>query len=275
DQFKPDIVYHAAAYKHVPIMEINPRESVKTNVIGSKYLADISLDYNVEKFVMVSTDKAVRPTSVMGASKRFAEMYMRVLNEHAKTKFVITRFGNVLGSNGSVIPLFKKQIDDGGPVTVTHPEVTRYFMTIPESVQLVLEAGSMGEGGEIYLFDMGKSVRIIDLAKKMIKLCGLEVGTDIRIKIIGLRKGEKLYEELLTNEENTLKTHHPKIMIAQVSDYDKEQFEKCMSYLLDNIEYMNDSKIVSILKKYIPEYISQNSSYSELDFAKEKNERID
>ncbi|MFW5701103.1 MAG: polysaccharide biosynthesis protein, partial [Cyclobacteriaceae bacterium] len=216
--FLPDIVFHAAAYKHVPIMENNPSEAILCNVKGTKTLADVAVKYKVEKFVMISTDKAVNPTNVMGASKRIAEAYVQSLNNHLikdlkqHTRFITTRFGNVLGSNGSVIPLFKKQIKNGGPITVTHPDITRFFMTIPEACQLVLEAGAMGQGGEIYIFDMGKSVKIVDLAKKMVKLSGLTLGRDIDIVFTGLRDGEKLYEELLNNMENTIPTHHPKIM---------------------------------------------------------------
>ncbi|MGB0882979.1 MAG: polysaccharide biosynthesis protein, partial [Vicingaceae bacterium] len=218
----PDIVYHAAAYKHVPMMEYNPSEAVFTNVLGTKNMADLAVKYNVEKFVMVSTDKAVNPTNVMGASKRIAEIYTQSLGMTSKTKFVTTRFGNVLGSNGSVIPRFRKQIEEGGPITITHPDITRFFMTIPEACQLVLEAGAQGKGGEIFIFDMGKSVKIQDLAKKMVKLSGLTLDKDIKIIFTGLRAGEKLYEELLANEENTLPTHHKQIMIAKVKEYDFE-----------------------------------------------------
>jgi FlaA1/EpsC-like NDP-sugar epimerase len=214
--FKPDYVYHAAAYKHVPLMEDNPAESVKTNVLGTKTMADLSIKHKVEKFVMISTDKAVNPTNIMGASKRIAEIYVQSLNNTplaSNTRFITTRFGNVLGSNGSVIPRFKQQIEKGGPITVTHPEITRYFMTIPEACQLVLEAGYMGKGGEIFIFDMGKSVKIADLAKRMIQLAGMEPNKDILIAYSGLRPGEKLYEELLNDKENTVTTHHEKIMI--------------------------------------------------------------
>lgn len=264
-EYAPSIVYHAAAYKHVPMMEGNPSEAVRTNIIGTKNLADISIEFNVEQFVMVSTDKAVNPTNVMGASKRIAEMYIQAINETASTNFVTTRFGNVLGSNGSVILRFKKQIDEGGPVTVTHPEVTRYFMTIPEACQLVLEAGSMSKGGEIYLFDMGKSVKIVDLAKKMIKLSGLEIGKDIQITYTGLRPGEKLYEELLNDKENTIPTYHSKIMIARV---EKRNYE----FINDEIERMQELRknnlnfeIVQKMKYLVPEFKSKNSKYEKFD----------
>ncbi|MGY8927981.1 MAG: UDP-N-acetylglucosamine 4,6-dehydratase family protein, partial [Flavobacteriales bacterium] len=216
--YAPNYVFHAAAYKHVPLMENNPSEALLTNIQGTKNLVDLSLSMDVLKFVMISTDKAVNPTNVMGASKRIAEIYAQNANSIGSTKFVTTRFGNVLGSNGSVIPLFQRQIDQGGPITVTDERVTRFFMTIPEACQLVLEAGTMGEGGEIFVFDMGESVKIIDLAKKMIRLSGLELGKDIQIKITGLRPGEKLYEELLAKEENTLATHHPQILKAKIRE---------------------------------------------------------
>ena len=218
DEYKPNMVFHAAAYKHVPLMEYNAYEAIKINIAGTKTVADLSVVHGVEKFVFVSTDKAVNPTNVMGASKRIAEMYIGCMQKELKTKFITTRFGNVLGSNGSVIPLFRKQIENGGPLTLTHKDITRYFMTIPEASQLVLEAGAMGEGGEIFIFDMGESVKIFDLAKNMIKLSGLKYPDDIDIKITGLRPGEKLYEELLANGENTLPTYHKKIKISKVRD---------------------------------------------------------
>ena len=259
-----DIVFHAAAYKHVPLMEDNPYEAVKVNVFGSKVLMDLSLRHEVAKFIMVSTDKAVNPTNVMGATKRVAEIYASCLNKESKTKFVTTRFGNVLGSNGSVIPLFKKQLKQGGPLTVTHKEITRYFMTIPEACQLVLEAGVMGKGGEIFVFDMGESVKIFDIAKKMINLSGLRYPEDIDIKIVGLRPGEKLYEELLTSKENTIPTYNDKIMIAKVEEVDylgakKKIIDLSMLAQKDKVD------IVMKLKEIVPEYISNNSEFEELD----------
>ncbi len=263
--YTPDIVYHAAAYKHVPLMEENPSEALLTNVLGTKTLVDLSIQYEVNDFVMISTDKAVNPTSVMGASKRIAEIYAQSINAQATTRFITTRFGNVLGSNGSVIPLFKRQIENGGPITVTDKEVTRFFMTIPEACQLVLEAGAMGEGGEVFIFDMGESVKIIDLAKKMIKLSGLELDKDIAIKITGLRPGEKLYEELLNTEENTLPTHHPQIMIAKVAEYDAAEVQQNISELIALFQTQHNEKIVGRMKEIVPEYKSNNSVFSKLD----------
>jgi len=265
DHAKPHVVYHAAAYKHVPLMESNPSEAVLTNVLGSKNLADLSNEYGIEKFVQVSTDKAVNPTNVMGASKRVAEMYSQALNEKSETAYITTRFGNVLGSNGSVIPLFKEQIGNGGPVTVTDQEVTRFFMTIPEAVQLVLEAGAMGEGGEIFVFDMGESIKIYDLAKQMIKLSGLELGKDIEIKITGLRPGEKLYEELLANEENTVSTHHPKILKAKVQTSDFQSIADSTDQLIELFDIQDNALIVQKLKAIVPEYVSANSEFTMLD----------
>jgi len=263
--FHPSIVFHAAAYKHVPLMENNPTEAIFNNVFGTKMIADLSVEYGVDKFVMISTDKAVNPTNIMGASKRIAEIYIQTLNQSKSTRFITTRFGNVLGSNGSVIPRFKKQIEKGGPVTITHPEVTRFFMTIPEACQLVLEAGAMGEGGEIFIFDMGKSVKIIDLAKKMIKLSGLTLGRDIQLNITGLRPGEKLYEELLNNKENTTSTHHPQIMIAKVREYDPVIVFNQINNLLKNLPAHNNFKLVGLMKEIVPEYESQNSIFEEID----------
>ena len=269
---QPSFVYHAAAYKHVPMMENNPAEALRTNIIGTKIIADISNEFNVEQFVMVSTDKAVNPTNVMGASKRIAEIYIQAFNQGSKTNFITTRFGNVLGSNGSVILRFKKQIDSGGPVTVTHPEVTRYFMTIPESCQLVIEAGAISSGGEIFIFDMGKSVKIIDLAKKMIKLSGLIIGKDIQISYTGLRPGEKLYEELLNDMENTVPTHHSKIMIANVRKYDFGEVQEKFKELIMVQKDHNNFNIVRKMKEIVPEFKSQNSVYEELDI-ESKNEK--
>lgn len=265
ETFKPQVVFHAAAYKHVPMMENNPSEAIFNNVFGTKLIADTAVKFGVEKFVMISTDKAVNPTNVMGASKRIAEIYTQTLNIRVKTNFITTRFGNVLGSNGSVIPRFKKQIEQGGPLTITHPEVTRYFMTIPEACQLVLEAGAMGNGGEIYIFDMGMPVKIIDLAKKMIKLSGLQLGKDIQINFTGLRPGEKLYEELLNNKENTLPTYHPKIMIAKIQQYKSDFVVSKINELLRILPNHNNFKIVSVMKELIPEFISRNSIYEDLD----------
>ena len=260
----PDVVFHAAAYKHVPMMENNPCQAIFTNVMGTKNLADLSIKYNVGKFVMISTDKAVNPSSVMGASKRIAEMYVKSLQsrlDNKRTKFVTTRFGNVLGSNGSVVPLFTKQISEGGPITITHPDIIRYFMTIPEACQLVLEASVMANGGEIYLFDMGKPVKIIDLAKKMIRLAGYVPYKDIDIKTIGLRPGEKLYEELLNDNAKCLPTHHEKITIALEESLD---FEKIHDEVIDliNLAKRNEiNKVVLKMKIIVPEYKSLNSVF--------------
>lgn len=262
---KPEVVYHAAAYKHVPLMELNPSEAVLTNVLGTKTIVDLSIENGVETFVLISTDKAVNPTNVMGTTKRVAEIYAQSNNADAKTKFITTRFGNVLGSNGSVIPLFKRQIEAGGPVTVTDPEVTRYFMTIPEACQLVLEAGALGAGGEIFVFDMGESVKIIDLATQMIKLSGLELGKDIDITFTGMRPGEKLYEELLNSEENTLPTHHPQIKIAKIRPYDLNEVRQSISGLIQLFEEQNNDKLVQKLKEIVPEFKSKNSEFSKFD----------
>lgn len=270
--FRPDIVYHAAAYKHVPVMENNPSESILNNVMGTKILADLAVEFHIQKFVMVSTDKAVNPTNIMGATKRIAEIYTQSLNKKTSTRFITTRFGNVLGSNGSVIPRFRRQIENGQPVTVTHPDVTRYFMTISEACQLVLEASALGKGGEIFIFDMGRSVRIADLARKMIQLSGLELGKDIQIIYTGLRPGEKLYEELLTNEENTMPTHHPKIMIARVKEYDFEIIAREIRDLIGLFATQNNESIVRKMKEIVPEYISQNSVYEQLDHGCNNND---
>lgn len=270
EKYKPQIIYHAAAYKHVPLMEENPSEAIWVNVKGTKTIADLAYQYQADRFVMVSTDKAVNPTNVMGASKRIAEIYVQSLYHNAvknqvKTKYITTRFGNVLGSSGSVIPRFRKQIEDGGPITVTHPDITRYFMTIPEACQLVLEAGNMGNGGEIYIFDMGKSTKIVDLARKMIKLSGLTLGKDIQIVFTGLRPGEKIYEELLNDEENTLPTHHAKIMIGKVRTYDFKEVETNINELIGLYQSQDMMKIVSKMKNIVPEFKSKNSIYESLD----------
>ena len=265
ETFRPQVVYHAAAYKHVPLMEDNPSEAIMTNIGGSKNLIDLADEFGVESFVMISTDKAVNPTNVMGASKRVAEIYAQSKNTNSKTNYITTRFGNVLGSNGSVIPLFRKQIENGGPIKVTHPEITRFFMTIPEACQLVLEAGAMGKGGEIFIFDMGKPVRIIDLAKKMIKLSGLELGKDIDIKISGLRAGEKLFEELLNNKENTLPTHHPQIMIAKVESQEMNKISTPINDLISSPSSGDNFDLVKVIKAVVPEYKSQNSVFAKLD----------
>jgi FlaA1/EpsC-like NDP-sugar epimerase len=263
--FKPNIVFHAAAYKHVPMMENNPSESILTNILGTKTVADLAVEFNVEKFVMISTDKAVNPTNVMGASKRIAEIYTQSLGKTSKTKFITTRFGNVLGSNGSVIPRFKKQIEQGGPITITHPDITRFFMTIPEACQLVLEAGCMGKGGEIFVFDMGQSVKIVDLASKMIKLSGLKEGADIKIIYTGLRPGEKLFEELLASSENTLPTHHQQILVGKVREYEFTDVTQFINELILLFNTQDNKRIVSKMKDIVPEYVSNNSVFQTLD----------
>ncbi|MDQ3049918.1 MAG: polysaccharide biosynthesis protein [Bacteroidota bacterium] len=263
--FRPQLVFHAAAYKHVPMMENNPSEAILTNVLGTKVVATLADEFNVVKFVMISTDKAVNPTSIMGATKRIAEIYIQSFNRHSQTKFITTRFGNVLGSSGSVIPRFNRQIEARQPLTITHPDITRFFMTIPEACQLVLEAGSMGKGGEIYIFDMGKSVKIVDLARKMVQLSGLELGKDIQLVFTGLRPGEKLYEELLATEENTIPTHHEKIMIAKVKQYDFDEVRISIRLLIALFDAQDNNAIVTKMKEMVPEYISNNSIYEELD----------
>jgi len=272
-EYRPQMVFHAAAYKHVPLMEYNSYEAIKINVAGTKVIVDLSLDNNVEKFIFVSTDKAVNPTNVMGATKRIAEMYISCAEQYKKTKFITTRFGNVLGSNGSVIPLFKKQIEKGGPLTVTHKDITRYFMTIPEAAQLVLEAGGMGQGGEIFIFDMGESVKIFDLAKNMIKLSGLKYPEDIDIKITGLRPGEKLYEELLANGEDTMPTYHKKIMISKSRELLYEETKSRINELCVSNMFFNENT-VKLMKEIVPEYISNNSELCKLDKKNGKNVRI-
>ncbi len=264
-EYLPEVVFHAAAYKHVPIMERFPREAIRINVLGTQIIADLSRKYGTAKFVMISTDKAVNPTNVMGASKRIAEIYIQALNTISDTRFITTRFGNVLGSNGSVVPRFKEQIKKKGPVTVTDPNITRYFMTIPEASQLVLEAGSMGQGGEIYLFDMGEPVKIVDLAIKMIQLSGFKPFDEIPIHFTGLRQGEKLYEELLATNENSIETHHPKISRARVREHDFSEIVILVSQLIQLIEVNNDLAIVSAMKLIVPEYLSMNSRFETLD----------
>lgn len=268
-EITPTVVYHAAAYKHVPLMENHPYEAVRVNVLGTQVLADLALRFGIARFVMISSDKAVNPTNVMGATKRLAEMYVQSLNHPdptlRRTRFIATRFGNVLGSNGSVVTVFQDQIAAGGPVTVTHPDVIRYFMTIPEACQLVLEAGTMGEGGEVFVFDMGEPVRIVDLARKMIHLSGYTADRDIQIVYTGLRPGEKLYEELLNNNETTLPTHHPKIMIARVNAPAKSAMKQSLMQLQALMLTGNSAQLVATIKRLIPEYISKNSEFAVLD----------
>lgn len=271
DRWRPQIVYHAAAYKHVPMMERNPVEAIQTNILGTKTVADLAICNNTERFVMISTDKAVNPTNIMGASKRIAEIYVQSLALSMKnstrnsTRFITTRFGNVLGSNGSVIPLFRKQIAEGGPVTVTHRDIIRYFMTIPEACSLVLEAGCLGKGGEIFIFDMGKPVRIYDLAKRMISLAGLRPNEDIKIIETGLRPGEKLYEELLNDHEHTIPTDHKKIMVAKVRTYDYSEVCQRLNHLFDLIASNNEHDLVASMKCLVPEFKSQNSTFVTID----------
>jgi FlaA1/EpsC-like NDP-sugar epimerase len=264
-KYQPSIIFHAAAYKHVPFMEENPNEAVNTNVFGTKIMADLAVQYHVEKFVFISTDKAVNPTNIMGATKRIAEMYINCANTKGATKFITTRFGNVLGSNGSVIPLFQSQIKRGGPITVTHKDITRYFMTIPEACQLVLEAGCMGNGGEIFVFDMGESIKIFDLALNMIRLSGLKYPSEIDIKITGLRPGEKIYEELLASGENTTTTYNDKIMIAKVKKLDFDKTTRKIEELVALNGNLNFEETVLKMKKIVPEFISNNSKYERLD----------
>lgn len=269
EMYRPDYVFHAAAYKHVPMMENNPGESIRNNVDGTRIIADLAVKYKTKKFVMVSTDKAVNPTNVMGCSKRICEIYVQSLDKAIKdgkvegiTQFVTTRFGNVLGSNGSVIPLFKEQIKRGGPVTVTHPDIIRFFMLIPEACKLVLEAGTMGHGGEIFVFDMGKAVKIVDLAKRMIQLSGAK---DVEIKFTGLRDGEKLYEEVLNENENTQPTIHPKILIARVREYDYADACRQVDALVHASVAEDDMQIVRRMKEMVPEFVSKHSVYEILD----------
>jgi FlaA1/EpsC-like NDP-sugar epimerase len=270
-EFRPDTLFHAAAYKHVPMMESNPSEAVTVNIFGTRTLADLAVEYKVKKFVMISTDKAVNPTNVMGCTKRIAEIYVQSLNQHIArlglkgTSFITTRFGNVLGSNGSVIPIFREQILKGGPLTVTHPEITRYFMTIPEACELVIEAAVMGHGGEIFIFDMGKPVKIYDLAKRMLVLSGKTLDKDIDIVFTGLREGEKLYEELLNDSENSIQTHHEKILKAKVSQYMYDEILRNLDLLEDLIHDKNELKMVALMKEIVPEYKSNYSKFEILD----------
>ena len=272
---RPQYIFHAAAYKHVPMMEVNVSEAVQTNILGTKIVADLAMKYNARKFVMVSTDKAVNPSNVMGCSKRICEIYIQSLAKSIEgapernTQFITTRFGNVLGSNGSVIPLFREQIKHGGPVTVTHPEIIRYFMTIPEACQLVLEAGAMGKGGEIYIFDMGKPVKILDLAKRMIRLSGSK---NIKIEFTGLRHGEKLYEELLSKAEHTKPTHHEKIMIANVREYEYQHISKMVDHLIRLSYEYDDMRTVKKMKEIVPEFRSINSPFEAVDTLLDKIE---
>jgi len=272
-EYRPEFVFHAAAYKHVPLMEQNPYEAVRVNVGGTTILTNMAVKYGVEKFVMVSTDKAVNPTNVMGASKRTCEQILRSRAnlDGNKTQFVITRFGNVLGSNGSVIPIFRRQIEEGGPVTVTHPDITRYFMTIPEACQLVLEAGFMGSGGEIFVFDMGEPVKIVDLARQMIKLSGYEPDKEIKIEFSGLRPGEKLYEELLTDKEKTLPTYNSKVKIAEVADFDHEATLAKIVSLLQSAYRLSEADLIAKLSAIVPEFTSSNSKFSSNNVPEDRN----
>jgi FlaA1/EpsC-like NDP-sugar epimerase len=267
EKYKPQLVYHAAAYKHVPLMEENPAEAIRVNVFGTRLLADLAVRYGTAKFVMVSTDKSVNASNVMGATKRVAEIYTQSFNtsREYKTRFITTRFGNVLGSNGSVIPIFRQQIEEGGPVTVTHPEITRFFMTIPEACQLVLEAGAMGKGGEIFMFDMGQPVRIVDLARNMIRLSGLQPDTEVKIVFNGLRPGEKLFEELLNSDENTIPTHHPRIRIARVNPADHGLVVSQLEKLETVRKTGDDFEMVRTIKEIVPDFRSNNSIYESLD----------
>jgi FlaA1/EpsC-like NDP-sugar epimerase len=275
DKYKPDLIYHAAAYKHVPLMESHPCEAALTNVLGTKNIADLADEYNAEAFVMISTDKAVNPSSVMGASKRIAEIYVQSLFNKLKkekgdkaTRFITTRFGNVLGSSGSVIPRFERQIKNGGPVTVTHPEINRYFMSIPDACSLVLEAGNFGKGGELFIFDMGGPLNIKCLAEEMIRLAGLKPYEEIDIVFTELRPGEKMYEELLYDKETVTPTHHPKILTGSVKEYDYEKVTTSLSELLKAAINYQSREVVKLMKEIVPEYISLNSKYSEFDTSK-------
>lgn len=258
-KYKPEVVFHAAAYKHVPLMEVHPHQAFRVNVGGTKIISDLSIKYNAEKFVIISSDKAVNPTNVMGATKKICELLVHAQSKRKgiTTQFITTRFGNVLGSNGSVIPLFNKQISEGGPVTITHPDITRFFMTIPEACQLVLEAGFMGNGGEIYVFDMGEPVRVLDVAMNLIRLSGFEPHKDIKIKFVGLRPGEKLYEELFADDEPMMPTHHPKISIAQIADNDFERVTSHIEKILASLNKLSETKVIEEMQKIVPGYVSK------------------
>ena len=259
NKFKPEVIFHAAAYKHVPMMEIHPHEAFRVNVGGTKLVSELAIKYHAEKFVMISSDKAVNPTNVMGATKKICELLVHAQSRRKgiKTQFITTRFGNVLGSNGSVIPLFNKQIAEGGPVTITHPDITRFFMTIPEACQLVLEAGFMGNGGEIYVFDMGEPVKVLDVATNLIRLSGLEPYKDIKIKFVGLRPGEKLYEELFSEDEPMMSTHHPKISIAQMADHDFEIIYTRIDKILGSLYKLSETKVIEEMQQIVPGYKSK------------------
>jgi len=258
-KYRPDIVFHAAAYKHVPLMESHPHEAYRVNVGGTKIISELAIKYKAEKFVIISSDKAVNPTNVMGATKKICELLVHALSKRTdiSTQFITTRFGNVLGSNGSVIPLFNQQIADGGPVTITHPDITRFFMTIPEACQLVLEAGFMGNGGEIYVFDMGEPVKVLDVAINLIRLSGLVPHKDIKIKYVGLRPGEKLYEELFSADEPMIPTHHPKISIAQVADSDFETLKRRIDYVLSTLNDLSETEVIEQMQLIVPGYKSK------------------
>ncbi|MBM3177869.1 MAG: polysaccharide biosynthesis protein [Bacteroidetes bacterium] len=258
EEFKPEVIYHAAAYKHLPMMEKNPSEAVRVNILGTKIVADFALKFGVEKFIMISTDKAINPTSIMGCTKRVAELYVQSLGKsnYGYAQFVTTRFGNVMGSSGSVFTIFQRQIKSGGPLTVTHPEVCRYFMSVPEACRLVLEAGAIGQGGEIFLFDMGTPISILDLAKRMIELSGKEQGKDIEIVFTGLREGEKLSEELFYQTENTIPTHHPKILKAKIQEMDFKEISILVDLFYELIQDRNELKMVALMKEIVPEFKS-------------------
>jgi FlaA1/EpsC-like NDP-sugar epimerase len=270
-KYSPEIVFHAAAYKHVPIMEVHPHEAFRVNVGGTKIISDLAIKYNAEKFVIISSDKAVNPTNVMGATKKICELLVHAqsLRKGNKTQFITTRFGNVLGSNGSVIPLFNKQIAEGGPITITHPEITRFFMTIPEACQLVLEAGFMGNGGEIYVFDMGEPVKVLDVAINLIRLSGLQPHKDIKIKYVGLRPGEKLFEELFSADEPMMSTHHPKISIAQVADHNYDAVSRKIEKILSSLHKMTETMIIEEMQEIVPGYKSKFELFEQKQYTEQ------